>query len=146
MQRILTVFILVLVLLLINITAETSRSDQIHQTIAKQILPAQNSNSHTTQSFSEQQVKENFKHLEEDLASCRLLRIQLELSRLVQKYPHTKAGKWAQLLLDEGKMRVIDFPMKTSDNCYRKGVPGYRYSYGLYISIPDDVVEGIRLY
>ena len=146
MHRLLTIFIPVMVLLLSNLSAETGRSDQTLQTTAEQILTAKNSNSNTTQNFLEQQAKENFKHLEEDLASCRLFRVQLELSRLVQKYPNTKAGKRAQRLFDGGEMRIIDFPMKTSDNCYRRGVPDYRYSYGLYFSIPEDVVEGIRLY
>ncbi|QDU48306.1 hypothetical protein [Gimesia panareensis] len=146
MHRILTIFIPVMVLLLINLSAETGRSDQTLQTTAEQILPAKKSNSNATRSFLEQQAKENFKHLEEDLASCRLFRVQLELSRLVQKYPHTKAGKRAQRLFDGGVMDIIDFPMKTSDNCYRRGVPYYRYSYGIYNSIPEDVVEGILLY
>ncbi|MFH1303718.1 MAG: hypothetical protein ABIK07_21895 [Planctomycetota bacterium] len=91
-------------------------------------------------------VRENLRRLEENLASCRLFRVQLELSKLIQKYPHTKAGKRAQRLLEGAGMCVIDFPMKTSDNCYRKGVPDYRYSYGIYTSIPEHVREGILLY
>ncbi|WP_339736003.1 hypothetical protein [uncultured Gimesia sp.] len=142
----LSVFILVLSLMLIGLSEETGLSDQPRQTTAEQAGPSKTDRSDANQTAPDLKTKENIRHLEEDLASCRLFRVHLELSKLIQKYPHTKAGKRAQRLLEGAGMRVIDFPMKTSDNCYRKGVPDYRYSNGIYSSIPEHVREGIRLY
>ncbi|WP_417386602.1 hypothetical protein [Gimesia sp.] len=146
MQRVLTFFVPVLVLLLINLTAETGRSDQALQPTAPQAPPSNRGSSEATENTPDLKVAENVRRLEEDLAGCRLFRAHLELSRLVQKYPHTKAGQRARQLLEGGGMHIIDFPMKTSDHYYYKGVPIYRYSCGFYISTPEDVIEGIRFF
>tara|TARA_R110002111_G_scaffold256979_3_gene324696 strand:+ start:21191 stop:21631 length:441 start_codon:yes stop_codon:yes gene_type:complete len=146
MQRKLSIFILVISLMFIGLSEESGLSDQSRQATAEQASTSNTDRPGLHQNVLDQTTVDNLSRLDEDLASCRLLRVQLELSELSIKYPHTKAGKRAQRLLEGAGMRVIDFPMKTSDNCYRKGVPDYRYSYGIYTSIPEHVREGILLY
>tara|TARA_R110002095_G_scaffold78862_6_gene67811 strand:- start:534 stop:974 length:441 start_codon:yes stop_codon:yes gene_type:complete len=146
MQKIVLAILFGLVLGLLIRPIQPQQASGNEQTNLQQQTKSDSETEEPIQIRMDLESKENLRHLEEDLASCRLFRVHLELSKLTQKYPHTKSGKQARRLLEGAGMRVIDFPMKTSDNCYRNGVPDYRYSYGIYSSIPEHVREGIILY